>query len=147
MYMRCSLGVYRWMTSGAVHPEPDRGPVPGLEYARWAGQFGGNDELAQKACRALRHAGARRVRPGGSRPSPDPIRALLPGEQREYARQRRGWRRRWRQYVAGEARDRDPAFELSGHRNTGVVAAFKLDLVKPTDHQPPPMSMRSPRPC
>src|SRR5438128_1202387 len=33
--MRCYLGVYRWMTSGAVNPEPDRGPVPGLEYARW----------------------------------------------------------------------------------------------------------------
>ena len=75
------------MTSGTVHPEPDRGPVPGLEYARCAGQFGGNDELAQKPCRALRHAGARRVRPGGNRPGP--IRALFAGEQREYARQRR----------------------------------------------------------
>src|SRR6266478_682644 len=130
--MRCSLGVYRWMTSGAVHPEPDRGPVPGLEYARWAGQFGGNDELAQTARRPLRHFGARRMRPGGNRPSPGPIRALLPGEQREHARQRRGWRWRWhwRQYVAGEARDCDPAFELSGHPNTRVVAGFKVDLVK-----------------
>ena len=48
---------------------------------------------------ALRLIGARRVRPGGNRPGPGPIRALFAGEQREHARQRRWRRRRWSHVV------------------------------------------------
>src|SRR6266446_4926979 len=54
---------------------------------------GGSDDLAQTAR-------TRRVHPGADGPSRSPIRALLAGEQREHARQRRrGW---WRWHVADE---------------------------------------------